>query len=405
MRTGYGQVGGKIVFLLLLPCMNSSVIPSSRLPRTGTTIFTIMSQLAAEHGAINLGQGFPGFPVDPALTERVKEAMDQGHNQYAPMPGILSLRELLSAKLRNSYGQVYDPTSEITITAGATQAIFTAITALIKPGDEVILFAPAYDCYAPAVELNGGMVKWITMSYPDYRVQWDDVKAAISPRTKMIVFNTPHNPAGTIWSESDVLQLQDLTRDTEIIVISDEVYEHIVFDGMQHMSCARFPELASRSVLVYSFGKTLHVTGWKMGYVAAPEALMKEFRKVHQYNVFSVNTPAQYAIESYMRNPDTYRGLADFFQRKRDLFLSRITNPVFSFVPSAGSYFQLLQYKGADHLPDVELAKKWTVSYGITSIPLSVFYPDGLDESVLRFCFAKDDDLLIAAADALNKIS
>jgi methionine aminotransferase len=380
----------------------SSIQTNSKLPSTSTTIFSVMSQLAIEHKAINLGQGFPGFPIDNDLVSRVNEAMISGKNQYAPMPGILPLRELLSEKMKTSYGTYYHPDNEITISAGGTQAIYTAISALVHAGDEVILFAPAYDCYAPAVEINGGKVVWIETSYPDYTVDWYQVEKVINRNTKMIVVNTPQNPSSAVWSESDMMMLLSLVRNTNIIVLSDEVYEHIVFDGARHCSVASIPELAARSLIVYSFGKTLHVTGWKLGYVVGPKELMIEFRKVHQYNVFSCSTPMQYGITEFMKNPDVYNSLSSFYEKKRDRFLSKITNEQFDIKPAKGSYFQLMQFKDMKGRSDVDLAKEWTVNGGITSIPLSVFYPEGKNEGVFRFCFAKPDDVLDSAAEKIN---
>lgn len=381
---------------------NSSLEVVSKLPTTSTTIFSIMSQLALEHNAINLGQGFPGFSIDPELIESVHSAMANGYNQYAPMPGLIQLREVICKKMYDEYGTIYDPVNEITITAGGTQAIYSAISALVKQDDEVILFAPAYDCYAPAVVLNGGKVIWIETFYPDYNVDWNRVEAAINTKTRLILVNTPQNPSSAIWSKEDMEKLNSLVRNTNIIILSDEVYEHIVFDGKEHYSCARIPELAERSILIYSFGKTLHVTGWKLGYALAPKKLMDEFRKVHQYNVFSVNTPMQFAIAEYIKDPSVYKCLPDFYQSKRDRFLSKITNDKFDIRPAKGSYFQIMKYKNIETNSDVEIAKKWTMEGGITSIPLSVFYPAERNEGVFRFCFAKPDEVLDVAAERIN---
>jgi methionine transaminase len=382
----------------------TSIKFTSKLPATSTTIFSVMSQLAAEHNAINLGQGFPGFDIDPALIESVHQAMKGGFNQYAPMPGILSLRELLSDKMKEAYGTFYNPSDEITITAGGTQAIYSVISALIKSGDEVILFAPAYDCYAPAVELNGGKVVWIETFYPDYKVDWSQVKNAISEKTRLIVVNTPQNPSSAVWSKDDLETLSSLVQNTDIIILSDEVYEHILFDGLKHQSCASVAGLAERSILVYSFGKTLHVTGWKLGYVVGPKELMSEFRKVHQYNVFSCNTPMQVAIEAYMKNASVYTSLPSFYQEKRDRFLSKITNEKFDIRPAKGSYFQVMKFKANMGKSDVETAKEWTIQGGITTIPLSVFYPVERNEAVFRFCFAKSDEVLDKAAEKINQL-
>lgn len=376
----------------------------SKLPTVGTTIFTVMSKLAVEHGAINLGQGFPGFMMDHKLIDRVGHFMKQGFNQYAPMPGVQPLREVISNKMLASYAKKYDPETEITITAGGTQALFTAITALVHQDDEVILFSPAYDCYAPAVEVNGGKCVWVELQWPDYRVNWDHVRKLVNHKTRMILINTPHNPTGAIFQNDDLLQLSQITKGTNIIVLSDEVYEHIVFDQHEHQSVARFPELADRSLIVYSFGKTFHATGWKMGYICGPENLMKEFRKVHQYNVFSCNTPIQFALAEYMEDAQTYGQLPSFYQKKRDLFLELIEGSSFKVIPSAGTYFQLLSYDNISKERDTDFAIRLTKEHGITGIPCSVFYPDHQDHKVLRFCFAKEDDELIRAAAIIKSI-
>jgi len=377
---------------------------NSKLPNVGTTIFTTMSKLAAETGAVNLGQGFPGFAMDKRLGKLVEKYIAMDFNQYAPMPGIIELRKVLSSKIGKLYGHTYDPDSEITITAGGTQAIYTAITALVHEDDEVILFAPAYDCYAPAVELNGGKCVWLELSYPDYKVNWEHVKKVINHRTRMIVINSPHNPTGSCMSDEDMQKLEKLIAGTDIILLSDEVYEHIIFDGAQHQSIARFPKLASQSLCVFSFGKTFHNTGWKMGYIGGPAELMAEFRKVHQFNVFSCNTPVQYALAEYMEDENTYASLPAFYEKKRDFFIETITGSRFSYVPSAGTYFQSLCYEGMFEEKDVELAVRLTKEFGIASIPCSVFYPDHLDEKVLRFCFAKEDETLEKAGAILRRI-
>lgn len=364
-----------------------------------------MSALAAEHNAINLGQGFPGFPVDPLLIDGMAKAMRDGHNQYAPMPGLLSLREKLADKINHRYHHTVNPATEITITAGATQAIFTALSAFIHPGDEVILFAPAYDCYAPAIALNGGVPVWISLDWPDFRIPWDEVESKITSRTRMILFNTPSNPSATLWKSSDMLKLLMLTAETNILLLSDEVYEHIVFDGQLHESVLKYPELAARSISVFSFGKTFHATGWKTGYAVAPEHLMAEFRKVHQYNVFSCNTPIQHALTSYLDDPSHYNELSSFYQRKRDLFLSCIVNSAFAWKPAQGTYFQLLNYSGITDGPDRVIAEQWTREVGVASIPVSCFYPDEKDQHVLRFCFAKEDHELREAAARLNQLT
>ena len=377
---------------------------SSKLPDASTSIFAVMSKLAHEEKAINLSQGYPDFPTSAELINLVSEAMKNGFNQYAPMPGIYSLREAISEKIASMYGAEYNPETEITVTAGATQAIFTIITAFVKENDEVIIFAPAYDCYQPSIELNGGKVIEIALKSPDFIIDWDVVKSSITDRTKMIIINTPHNPTGTVMSKEDMKTLESLIKDTNVIVLSDEVYEHLIYDGLEHQSIARFPGLAERSFLVASFGKTFHNTGWKMGYCTGPAALMTEFRKVHQYNVFSVNHPVQKALSIYLKNKENYLVLPDFFQKKRDLFLDAIKDSKFSFEPSAGTYFQLLRYDKISDEGDVLLAKRWTKERKLASIPISVFYGSSLDNKALRFCFAKSDETLLKGAAILNSI-
>ncbi len=377
---------------------------SSKLPHTTTSIFAVMSKLAHEENAINLSQGYPDFPSSPELINLVCEAMKQDYNQYAPMPGIYSLREVISEKIASMYGTVYHPETEITITAGATQAIYTIITALVQKEDEVIIFAPAYDCYAPSIRLNGGKTIEIELQFPDYKINWNTVKESISDKTKMIILNTPHNPTGTVLSRQDMTILQNLVKDSNIVILSDEVYEHLIYDGLEHQSIARFPDLAERSFLVASFGKTFHNTGWKMGYCAGPSVLMNEFRKVHQYNVFSVNHPIQKALSIFLKNRENYLVLPSFFQRKRDLFLDAIKDSKFTVKPSSGTYFQLLNYAEISDENDLELAKKWTKELKLASIPISVFYGNSIDNKALRFCFAKSDDTLLRGAEILNKI-
>ena len=376
----------------------------SKLPDVGTTIFTVMSALANEYNALNLSQGFPNYPSSQKLNDLVADAMNKGYNQYAPMAGNLELRLAISNKYKQLYNATYHPEKEITVTAGATQAIYTIISAFIRPGDEAIIFKPAYDCYQPAIEVNGGKAVSVQLSAPDYKVDWIEVASKISARTKMIIINSPHNPSGTIWSEADMLQLQQLTENTNIIVLSDEVYEHIIFDGQQHQSVCRFNDLKSRSFITASFGKTFHNTGWKIGYCCAPEELMLEFRKVHQFNVFSVNHPTQKGIADYMQDANTYLGLNDFFQQKRDLFLNLISESRFKFSPSKGTYFQVLDYSEITDEYDVDFAKRLTKTFKIASIPLSVFNELGKDDKVLRFCFAKTDETLVKAAEILCKI-
>jgi len=380
------------------------MIIHSKLPHISTTIFTRMSQLALEAGAINLGQGFPGFESDPALFALVNKYMSKGFNQYAPMSGVADLNKRISEKIEKLYGCNYSPITEVTITAGATQAIFTAITAFVHDEDEVILFAPAYDCYSPAIEVNGGRPVWVNLHYPDYKVNWDEVKKLVNHRTRMIIINSPHNPCGACFGKSDMLELQKIVSGTDIIVLSDEVYEHMVFDGQQHESVCRYPTLRERSLAVYSFGKTFHNTGWKMGYIVGPELMMREFRKVHQFNVFSCNTPIQHALAEYMEDENTYLGLSEFYQKKRDFFLSAISSSRFMLKPSSGTYFQVLSYQNISNEKDTDLAIRLTQENKIASIPCSVFYPEHLDERTLRFCFAKDESTLTQAAELLCRI-
>jgi len=377
---------------------------SSKLPDIGTTIFTEMSTLANEYNAINLSQGFPNYPSDPLLSKFVQEAMNDGFNQYAPMAGSLDLRIAISNKYESLYKSTYHPDNEITVTAGATQAIYTIISAFVHPGDEVLIFKPAYDCYQPAIEVNGGKCIPIQLSAPDYSINWQEVAANLSSRTRMIIINSPHNPSGTIWSKNDILELDRLTRDTNILILSDEVYEHIIFDGEEHQSVCKNQGLKSRSFITASFGKTFHNTGWKIGYCCAPKELMTEFRKVHQFNVFSVHHPSQKGIAEYMTDSSTYDNLSSFFQRKRDLFLSLISDSRFKFIPSQGTYFQVLDFSNITDEGDVDFAKRLTKDKGIASIPLSVFNEVNKDDKVLRFCFAKTEETLVKATEILNSI-
>ena len=375
----------------------------SRLPAVGTTIFTTMSRLAQECGAINLSQGFPDFSAEDVLFERVAHWMRAGHNQYAPMAGVPALREAIAAKVRALYGAEYDPEFEITVTAGATQALFTAVAALVHPGDEVIVFEPVYDSYVPAIELQGGRVRRARLAAPDYRPDWQAVRALVTPRTRMIMINTPHNPSGTVWTAADLAELAAITAGTGIVVVADEVYEHIVFDGLRHESVARYVDLAARSVIVSSFGKTYHVTGWKVGYVLAPRELMAEFRKVHQFNVFTVNTPVQLAIADYMADATRHLGLAGFYQAKRDAFRAGLASTRFELLPCTGTYFQTARYWAISDLPDTEFVEWLTRVVGVAAIPLSAFFGDGRDERVIRFCFAKRDETLAAAFERLER--
>lgn len=376
----------------------------SKLPEVTTTIFTTMSGLANEHGAINLSQGFPGFSVSNELISLVSKHMISGKNQYAPMAGVAELRNEISELQEELYNASFNPEHEITITAGATQGIYTSISALVQQGDEVIIFSPAYDCYAPAVEVNGGKCVYVDLDKEDYSVPWDKVKEAVSDKTRVILTNTPHNPSGAVWDINDLKELEEIVEGTDIVVVSDEVYAHIIFDDQVHASVALSSILRERSIIVHSFGKTFHATGWKLGYVLAPKELMSEFRKVHQYLVFSVNTPIQFALSEYLKNRRNIKGLSGFYQKKRDYFLSLLKDSRFKYVPAAGSYFQLLSYKDISNADDVDVAKRWTVDKGIASIPISVFYPEKIDNKVLRFCFAKENDVLEQAAEILCKI-
>jgi methionine transaminase len=378
--------------------MNTTSFPTpvlaSRLPNVGTTIFTVMSALAAEHGAVNLGQGFPDFDCDPRLLDAVDAAMRAGLNQYPPMAGVPALREAVAAKIGAMYGHTYDPGTEITITAGATQAIITIILAVVHPGDEVIVLDPCYDSYEPNIELAGGRAVHVPLRPGSFEPDFELIRAAITPRTRAIVINTPHNPSATVWSAAQMAQLADALRGTEILVISDEVYEHMVFDGALHQSVARFPELAQRSFVVSSFGKTYHVTGWKVGFVAAPASLMAEFRKVHQFNVFTVNTPMQHALASFMADASHHLGLPAFYQRKRDLFLDGLRRTRLRPLATRGSYFQCVDYSEVSDLPEAEFCRWLTAEIGVAAIPLSAFYQGGFEQRIARFCFAKKDETL-----------
>ncbi len=378
----------------------------SRLPHVGTTVFTRMSQLAIDHGAVNLGQGFPDFACDPALVDLVTEAMRAGHNQYPPMTGLPALRQAIAAKIETTYGHRYDANTDITVTAGASQAIQSAILAVVHPGDEVIVIEPAYDCYAPAIALAGGVVVPVTMRLDadGYRVEWDDVRAAVTPRTRMVVINTPHNPTGTILRQADLDALVAIVQDTQILVLSDEVYEHMVFDGEPHASVARHPALAERAFVVSSFGKTFHVTGWKIGYVAAPAALMVEFRKVHQYNVFCVNAPMQHAIAAYLQDPAPWRDLPAFYQAKRDLFRAGLAKSRFKLLPSDGTYFQCVRYDAISSLSEADFAEWLTRDIKVAAIPVSAFYSQPKESHVVRFCFAKKDETLQLALERLARL-
>ncbi|MDM0045565.1 pyridoxal phosphate-dependent aminotransferase [Variovorax dokdonensis] len=376
----------------------------TKLPAVGTTIFTVMSALAAERNAVNLGQGFPDFDCDPKLTGEVTRAMTAGLNQYPPMPGIAALRTAISAKIGALYGHDYSASDEITITAGATQAIITAVLAIVRPGDEVIVLEPCYDSYVPNIELAGGRVVRVPLTPGTFRPDFDRIAAAMGPRTRAIIINTPHNPSATVWTEAEMRKLEELLAPTDVFLISDEVYEHMVYDGQAHQSAARFPGLAARSFIVSSFGKTYHVTGWKVGYVAAPAPLTAEFRKVHQFNVFTVNTPMQHALAAYMADPAPYLELPAFYQRKRDLFAEGLATTRFRLLPSAGTYFQCVDISELSDLSEAEFCLWLTREIGVAAIPLSAFYGDGFDQRVVRFCFAKKDETLHSALARLAKI-
>jgi methionine aminotransferase len=377
---------------------------ASKLPNVGTTIFTVMSRLAQEHNAINLSQGFPDFDCAKELRDLVTKYFNAGLNQYPPMAGVLRLRERIAEKVETLYGTKYDPEHEVTVTPGATYGIFTAVATLVRPGDEVILFEPAYDSYAPSIEVSGGVPVYVQLRYPDYSIDWQQVQRAITPKTRMILINTPNNPTASVFSGEDMRMLEGMLRGTDIVVVSDEVYEHIVFDGHQHQSVARFPGLAERSFVVSSFGKTYHVTGWKMGYVLAPRELMSEFRKVHQFNVFVTNGPLQYALAEYMENKNAYLSLAAFYQKKRDFFIQGVRASRFKPLPSRGTFFQNLAYDAVSDERDTDLAIRLTKERGIASIPVSVFYREPPDHKVLRFCFAKSEETLARGAEILCKI-
>ena len=388
-----------------MPSVNP-ITPSitSKLPQVGTTIFTVMSALAAEHGAVNLGQGFPDFDCDPALVDAVTRAMQAGHNQYPPMAGFPALREAVARKIQALHGRAYDPQTEITITAGATQAILTAILAIVQAGDEVIVLDPCYDSYAPNIELAGGIVVRVPLTPGSFRPDFAKIAAAITPRTRALIINSPHNPSATIWSDADMRTLEDLLAPTNVLLISDEVYEHMVFDGAEHQSAARFPGLAARAFIVSSFGKTFHVTGWKVGTVVAPAPLTAEFRKVHQFNVFTVNTPMQHGLATYLKDPTPYLQLPAFYQAKRDLFRKGLEGSRLKLLPSTGTYFQCVDISAVSDLNEADFCQWLTREIGVAAIPLSAFYGDGFDQRVVRFCFAKKDDTLRAALERLRKL-
>lgn len=384
--------------------MNFPGALKSKLHKTGTTIFTIMSGLANEYGAINLSQGFPDFKVSHDLIGLVNKHMLAGNNQYAPMPGYKPLREKIAAKINKLYSATFNPDSEITITSGGTQAIYAAITSIIKEGDEVIVFEPAYDCYVPAIELNGGIPVQLQLKGPDFHIDWNEVKKMINQKTRMIMINSPHNPTGAILTAKDMHQLEKIVHNREIVILSDEVYEHVIFDGYEHQSVMRYPKLAERSFVIFSFGKTFHTTGWKTGYCVAPENLMTEFRKVHQFMVFSVNTPIQMALSDFMEDEQNYSGINKFYQQKRDLFLQLLKGSKFKPLSCSGSYFQLLDYSKISDEKDTEFAIRLTKEHGVATIPISVFYKNPIDQKILRLCFAKETATLENAAQKLCAI-
>lgn len=377
---------------------------SSRLPQVGTTIFTVMSAMAAEHGAVNLGQGFPDFDGDPALIEAVSAAMRSGHNQYPPMAGVMTLREKVAQKGLTLYGHWYDPLSEITITAGATQAIITAILCCVHPGDEVIVLEPCYDSYAPNIELAGGRVVRVPLTPRTFRPNFEAIAGAISPRTRALIINSPHNPSATVWTRQEMEHLARLLAPTDILLISDEVYEHMVFDGAPHVSASSITELAERAFVVSSFGKTFHVTGWKVGTVCAPQSLTTEFRKVHQFNVFTVNTPVQHGIANYLDNPRPYLELPEFYQRKRDLFVQGLQRTRLKPLHTQGTYFQCVDYSAVSDVPEAEFCQWLTTQAGVAAIPLSAFYDGGFEQGLVRLCFAKKDETLTQALSRLERI-
>ncbi|WP_175944069.1 pyridoxal phosphate-dependent aminotransferase [Caballeronia sp. BCC1704] len=376
----------------------------SRLPNVGTTIFTVMSALAAQKGAVNLGQGFPDFDCDARIVDAVASAMRDGHNQYPPMSGAAPLRQAIARKIEALYGRAYDADREITVTAGATQALLTAVLCCVHPGDEVVVIEPMYDSYVPAIELAGGTPVFVSLEAPDYALPFDKIAAAITPKTRLLMINTPHNPTGRVWRDTDMRKLEDIVRGTNVLIVSDEVYEHMVYDGAPHESVSRYPELAKRSFVVSSFGKTFHVTGWKIGYVAAPVALTAEFRKVHQFNVFTVNTPMQVGLAHYLEDPKPYLELPAFYQKKRDFFRAGLADTRFSLLPCDGTYFQCVDYSAISDMPEAEFSQWLTSEIGVAAIPVSAFYHESHESGVVRFCFAKKEETLALALDRLRKL-
>ncbi len=390
---------------IIVALMATTVPVSSKLPDIGVSIFAVQTRLANEHKAINLSQGFPDFDCDPALVEAVARAMREGHNQYAPMPGVIALREGIAAKVERLYGSEFDPLTEVVVTSGATAGLFATLTTFVQPGDEVVLFEPCYDSYVPVIRLSGGTPVFVSLRYPDYSVNWDEVRRAITPRTRAILVNTPHNPTGTTWSADDMKQLASLVDGTSIILIGDEVYEHIIFDGRRHESLLRYPELRERAVVISSFGKTFHTTGWKVGYCVGPQPLITEVIRVHQFMTFTVHTPSQMAFSEFVRKDPEAKDLTPFYQRKRDLFLELTAGSRFRPLPCAGTYFQLFDYSSISREKDKEIAHRLIVENGVASIPVSAFLYKDPGGPVLRFCFAKKDETLTAAAERLRRVS
>jgi methionine transaminase len=384
--------------------MASTIAVSSKLPGTGVSIFSVMTRLAAEHGAINLSQGFPDFDCDPALVELAAEAMRAGHNQYAPMPGVLALREAIAAKVAKCYGVECDPATEIQVTSGATAALYATLTAFVQPGDEVVLFEPCYDSYVPVIQLSGGRPRFVSLRYPDYTVDWDEVAKAITPRTRAILVNTPHNPTGMVWTTGDMRRLAALVEGTDILVIGDEVYEHIIFDGLRHESLLQYPELRSRAAAISSFGKTFHTTGWKVGYVVAPAPILAEIQRVHQFMTFTVHTPSQVAMAEMLHRDPAASGLPAFYQQKRDRFLELIAGSRFTPLRCEGTYFQLLDYSAISSDRDTDMALRLIEEHGVAAIPTSAFNYQDAGGPVLRFCFAKKEETLATAAERLRRV-
>lgn len=376
----------------------------SKLPDVGVTIFTIMTELSNNHGAINLSQGFPDFDVHPELISLVEHYMRSGNNQYAPMQGVSKLRHNIAEKTRQLYHAQYDPETEITITSGATEALFAAIAAVVKSGDEVIVLEPAFDAYVPIIQLNGGIPVFVSLKHPDYHIDWDEVEDTMSSKTRLIILNSPHNPSGAVLSGDDISALRDLTDKSDVMILSDEVYEHIIFDGFTHESMSRYPELAERSFVISSFGKTYHTTGWKIGYCMAPEPLSIEFQRIHQFLSFSSNTPIQHAYADFLENKDIYLSLSEFYQKKRDTFLSFMAPSRFTPLPCHGTYFQMMEYSAISDESDIAFSKRLTVEHGVASIPTSVFYSKKNDYNVVRFCFAKHEKTLEMAAEKLCEV-